>query len=105
MKKKLSSYSNPNTHKKYNLLIKNKIKIKKKTNKIGWDYTGEDLSDLGFISSIGGSHSNSDYLNIFSKSALFDYDTAKKIYEFCVSCKDFGEVTNYNLKKKDSHRV
>ena len=58
------------------------------------------LSNLGFISSSGGSNINADYFNIFSKSALFDYDTAKKINEFCQTKKDLGEITYYNLKKR-----
>jgi hypothetical protein len=103
MKKKLSTYSDSKTHKKYNLLVKNNLKVKMKPNRIKYHYTGEDLSNLGFISSIGGSHSNSDYLNIYTKSSLFDYDTAKKIYEFCQSNKDLGEDTHYNLKKKRIH--
>ena len=103
MKKKLSTYSNPNTHKKYNLLIKNNLKVKYNRKNLKFYCTGEDLSNLGFISSAGGSHKNSDYLNVYSKSALFDYDTAKKIYEFCQSKKDLGETTFYNLKKKRIH--
>jgi|TARA_B100001964_G_C14049127_1_gene516189 hypothetical protein len=100
MKKKLLTYSNPKTHKKYNLLIKNNLKVKMKPNYLKYYYTGEDLSNLGFISSMGGSRTNSDYFNIYSKSALFDYDTAKKINEFCQSKKDLGETTYYNLKKR-----
>tara|TARA_B100000768_G_C11172483_1_gene329320 strand:+ start:37 stop:882 length:846 start_codon:yes stop_codon:yes gene_type:complete len=100
MKKKLSTYSNPKTHKKYNLLIKNNLKVEMKPNNFKYYSTGEDLSNLGFISSLGGSNVNSDYFNIYSKSALFDYDTAKKINEFCQSKKDLGEITYYNLKKR-----
>ena len=100
MKKKLSTYSNPKTHKKYNLLIKNNLKVKHNPKTAKFYYTGKDLSNLGFISSSGGSHVNADYFNIFSKSALFDYDTAKKINEFCQTKKDLGEITYYNLKKR-----
>ena len=103
MNKKASTYSNSNTHKKFNLLIKNKLKVKMKPGSFKFQCTGEDLSNLGFISSLGGSNSNSDYLNIYTKSALFDYDTAKKIYDFCISKKDLGEITNYNLKKQKIH--
>jgi len=103
MKKKISTYSNSKTHKKFNFLIKNKLKVKMKPGSIKFQCTGEDLSNLGFISSLGGSHSNSDYLNIYTKSALFDYDTAKKVYDFCISKKDLGEETNYNLKKQKIH--
>ena len=100
MKKKLSTYSNPKTHKKYNLLIKNNLKVKHNPKTAKFYYTGKDLSNLGFISSSGGSNINADYFNIFSKSALFDYDTAKKINEFCQTKKDLGEITYYNLKKR-----
>jgi hypothetical protein len=100
MKKKLSTYSNPKTHKKYDLLIKNNLKVKMKPNHFKYYCTGEDLSNLGFISSMGGSHSNSDYFNIYSKSALFDYDTAKKINEIFQKKKDLGESTYYDLKKR-----
>ena len=100
MKKKLSTYSNPKTHKKYNLLIKNNLKVKHNPKTAKFYYTGKDLSNLGFISSSGGSNINADYFNIFSKSALFDYDTAKKINEFCQTKKDLGETTYYNLKKR-----
>ena len=100
MKKKLSTYSNPKTHKKYNLLIKNNLKVKHNPKTAKFYYTGKDLSNLGFISSSGGPNINADYFNIFSKSALFDYDTAKKINEFCQTKKDLGEITYYNLKKR-----
>lgn len=52
-------------------IIKNKKDVKKESKL--------NTKDLGFISSIGGDTRNGDYFNIFSKSALFDYDTAKKI--------------------------
>ena len=67
MKKKISTYSNSKTHKKFNFLIKNKLKVKMKPGSIKFQCTGEDLSNLGFISSLGGSHFNSDYLNIYTK--------------------------------------
>ena len=70
MKKKLSTYSNPKTHKKYNLLIKNNLKVKHNPKTAKFYYTGKDLSNLGFISSSGGSNINADYFNIFSSSSF-----------------------------------
>ena len=63
-----------------------------------------NTQDLGFISSMGGDTRNGDYFNIFSKSALFDYDSAKKIYEYCKSLakkKQFAFLDgHYQLKKR-----
>ena len=100
MKKKFLTYSSPKSNINCNLLIKNNLKVKHNPKTAKFYYTGKDLSNLGFISSSGGSNINADYFNIFSKSALFDYDTAKKINEFCQTKKDLGEITYYNLKKR-----
>ena len=74
-----------------------KKRNKKQTSKI-------NTRNIGFISSIGGDSRNGDYFNIFSKSALFDYDTAKKIYEYCKNLakkKNFAFLDgHYNLKKR-----
>ena len=100
MRKKFLTYSSPKSNINCNLLIKNNLKVKLHPKTAKYYYTGKDLSNLGFISSSGGSNINADYFNIFSKSALFDYDTAKKINEFCQTKKDLGEITYYNLKKR-----
>ena len=77
-------------------IIKNKKDVKKESKL--------NTKDLGFISSIGGDTRNGDYFNIFSKSALFDYDTAKKIYEYCKNLakkKQFAFLDgHYQLKKR-----
>ena len=42
------------------------------------------IKDIGDIASFEGSSGNRDSFNIFSKSAFFDYDTAKEIYKYCL---------------------
>ena len=67
MKKKFLTYSSPKSNINCNLLIKNNLKVKHNPKTGYFYYTGKDLSNLGFISSSGGSNINADYFNIFSK--------------------------------------
>ncbi len=84
------------------------MKKTKKSNKL-------IIKDLGNIASFEGTSGNLDSFNIFSKSALLDYDTAKEISKYCLIVgKNFNKYIakkppknipttldgNYNLKKK-----
>lgn len=42
------------------------------------------IKDIGDIASFEGTSANRDSFNIFSKSAFFDYDTAKEISKYCL---------------------
>ena len=83
----------------------------KKNNRISIKY-------LGSISSNGSSHSNFDTFNIYSKSALFNYDNAKELNKLCeIVSKNFhkrfekgkkgkkdiypNDFTQINIKKKN----
>ena len=78
------------------------------------------IRDLGDINSFEGRSANLDAFNIFSKSAFFDYDNAKQIYNYCLKVdKNFSKYIgkkkpknipttldgNYGLKKKRIYTI